>query len=278
MSKNKYNLCVVHKDWEMQIYHDITLSFTYALKELGHEVTYSINKIGDDCINIIFGAHISPGTLITQLPDNSIIYNTEQFGSYWMNEDYLNLLRRFKVWDYSQYNVECLKQYSQVQNITYNPVGYCPLLERIKHVPEEEKDIDVLLYGSVNDRRLKIMDELKNQGLTVYFANGIYGKERDDTIARSKVVLNVHFFPSAILETIRLSYLLNNKCFVVTEVSVDWQRCPEYQFTCVMSDYNWITTDIMEYVKFPKRRENVSKCGYDIFKEFKQEEVLNVEA
>jgi hypothetical protein len=39
------------------------------------------------------------------------------------------------------------------------PVGYVPELERIRPAPAE--DIDVLFFGSVNDRRQRVLDQLR---------------------------------------------------------------------------------------------------------------------
>ena len=46
---------------------------------------------------------------------------------------------------------------------------------------------------------------------------GVYGAERDALIARSKIVLNVHFYGAKVLEVVRLSHLLSNGAFVISE-------------------------------------------------------------
>lgn len=49
---------------------------------------------------------------------------------------------------------------------------------------------------------------------------GQYGSERNDLIARSKIVLNLHGF-SALrhMEQVRIAYLLNNEALVISEHS-----------------------------------------------------------
>ncbi len=44
-----------------------------------------------------------------------------------------------------------------------------------------------------------------------------HGRARDELISRAKVVLNVHFYPTAIFEIVRVSYLLANRKAVVGE-------------------------------------------------------------
>ena len=46
---------------------------------------------------------------------------------------------------------------------------------------------------------------------------GCYGEARDQFIARSKVVLNLHYYDSKVFEIVRVSYLLSNFKAVVAE-------------------------------------------------------------
>jgi hypothetical protein len=178
----------------------------YGLQHLGHEVT-----MGPEyglAFNIIIGGH-----LCETLPDSCIIYNSEQVGSPWFTEKYITLLKTHEVWDYSSENVERLK--AMGIEARHVPIGYVKELERIK--PAEVQDIDVLFYGSLNERRKKILDELKARGLNVVHLFGVYGEERDSYIARAKVVLNIHFYLPAVPEEVRLSYLWTNRVYVLNE-------------------------------------------------------------
>src|SRR5580658_4511667 len=66
------------------------------------------------------------------------------------------------------------------------PLGYVPELRRIQ--ASKVQNIDVLFYGSLNERRSRILQALKDSGVKVHSAFGVYGKERDALIARSKIV------------------------------------------------------------------------------------------
>jgi hypothetical protein len=101
----------------------------------------------------------------------------------------------------------------------YVPIGYMPQMTRIPKPAEQP--IDVLFYGSMNNRRLKIIQGLKAAGLNVKAVFGLYGAERDEVIAASKVVLNVHYYTPAVMEIVRLSYLWANSKCVVTECTED---------------------------------------------------------
>ena len=57
------------------------------------------------------------------------------------------------------------------------------------------------------------------KGLTVKSLFGVYGKERDAWIERSKLVINHHYYQSQIFEVVRVFYLLTNSVAVVGEVN-----------------------------------------------------------
>jgi SAM-dependent methyltransferase len=205
----------------IQAFSEIAETVHYGLLALGYNsiLTTRLDEPGRRAI--LLGAHLlNQGNAdIGQPGPGSIIYNFEQVDpdSNWINRAYLDLLKRYSVWDYSQRNVELLKQ-SGVQDIEYVPVGWMPQLTRIAAaVP----DIDVLFYGSTNERRLRILNELKARNVRVEHVFGVYGKERDALIARSKIVLNLHYYESKIFEIARVSYLLANGVCVVSENGLD---------------------------------------------------------
>ena len=80
-------------------------------------------------------------------------------------------------------------------------------------------DFDVLFYGSFNARRQKILDALRDRGLTVKAVFGVFGADLDQLIARSKVVINIHFYDNGRLEMIRLFDLLANGRTIVSELN-----------------------------------------------------------
>ena len=99
-------------------------------------------------------------------------------------------MARFPVWDYSQANVDVLRAAGH-QRVSHVPLGYVPELARVRAVPKQ--DIDVLFYGSRNERRNHVLAQLQARGLKVQALFGVYGEQRDQYIGRAKVVLNTHF-------------------------------------------------------------------------------------
>lgn len=178
----------------------------------GYSTNLGINYIDSDALNIIFGAHIAPKEINT-FPTNTIIFNTEQLSedSIWTNADYLKILDSHLIWDYSQAN---LKHISHKNKFLINFL-YINELKRIE--PEEIKAYDLLFYGSINERRRKILLSLQEQGLRIWSTFGAYGPQRDALLKNTKAVLNLHYYESQIFQQIRAFYPLINGIPVISE-------------------------------------------------------------
>lgn len=77
------------------------------------------------------------------------------------------------------------------ERLAFLDFGYVEALRR-DGLPPRQRDIDVLLYGSVNDRRRSVLEKLKARGLTVAATRGMLPDYmRDSLIARSRLVLDM---------------------------------------------------------------------------------------
>lgn len=217
------------------------------------------------------------------VPNNYIVYQLEQTTgndeSKWFNSTYLNYLKNaLAVWDYSLINYQNLRKL-EIKNVDYVPLQYMRTVDKINHKPNNEKDIDIFFYGSFNERRLKILESLKQKGMKVIFKNNIWKAEREDLISRSKILLNIHYFEHSILETVRLSYLLSNNCNIISEVSQDpildkWHKSyiefakyEELVDVCCKAISKWNSVDIQnEHLKEYKLQNYHSKIPFDKIK------------
>ncbi len=217
----KYSICIVSPSEyaHSNTFYELALGLQGGLAELG--IKAPILRWPEQQPKgqgIFLGANILPAFPKLQLPDNSIFYNLEQVTetSGWIQNDYLELLRRHEVWDYSQRNINELTLRG-VHNVRFCGVGYAKALEHID--PDLFEDIDVLFYGSIFGRRLPILDAIESTGLRVQKLFGVYGAERDSWIARSKIVLNIHAYETTTFEIVRCSYLWANKKCIISEPS-----------------------------------------------------------
>jgi SAM-dependent methyltransferase len=128
-----------------------------------------------------------------------------------VNNDYRKILENHYVWDYSTVNYHLIAhQNKALINFFYD--------QDLCRIPiNDHKEWDLIFYGSINDRRKKILDSLTAKGLKIKSVFGLYGPERDRLIGQSRAVLNLHYYDSQILQQIRIFYPLINKIPVISE-------------------------------------------------------------
>ncbi|HMD54486.1 MAG TPA: hypothetical protein VKJ65_08060, partial [Phycisphaerae bacterium] len=190
-----------------------------------------------------------------------VIYQLEQLTDRagWFNESLLQTLRQAKmIWDYSADNIAFLKG-KGLTNLRHLPIGFH---EALCAIPRVALDVDVLFYGSMNERRLKILNELRPHCRLAQIFD-LYGSQRDALIARSKIVLNLHYYQSMIMEQVRVSYLLNNACCVVSEDS------PNNPFPDMIAavPYEQITQTCLSYLRDAAAREDLAQRGMKLFRQ-----------
>lgn len=237
---------------------DLVSLLQHTLAALGFPCTFAENEFAPGATNIILGYHLLPDA--DPLRSNAcFVYQLEplpgQTGWVKLDDRKREILRAARaVWDYSTANIEFL-QAEGIPGVKHLPLGYHKELER---VPDDEPDIDVLFYGAINTRRKVVLDALKER-CRVKIVFGVYGEKRDRLIARSKIVLNVHHSSVALMEQPRVSYLLNNRRFVVAEESVD----SPYGNAVAMVPYADLAETCLRYLDDPVGRETWAARGYD---------------
>lgn len=237
----------------------------HSLRELGCAVDSGENEFIPDGTNILFGSHLLTREILPSLPSNCVVFNAEQIGSGSPldSQVYREVLARYPVWDYSARNVANLRAALASDRVFHVPIGYAPQLTRI--APARVEDIDVLFYGSMNERRKSILDALGRAGLAVHHAYGVYGAERDSLIARARVVLNVHYYDTKIFEIFRVSYLLANRKAVVSEFSADAEFDLNLRDAVAWAEYHDLAGACRALVRDVAARERLAARGFECF-------------
>ncbi len=201
-----------------QCFTEVAFLIRNTLRDMEMDCDLTVNEMATDRINVVLGFHLLQNHESLK-KFRYIPYQLEQLSA--IEGVFSPTVQQIlsdasSVWDYSQENIAFLKQYGiQAKHV---PVGFHRSLQQI--VQQKDKDIDVLFFGSLGPRREVIINQLMNAaGLRVKTLFGVYSKERDEAIARAKIVLNVHHYNAKIFEAVRVSYLLNNACCVVSEES-----------------------------------------------------------
>ncbi|MEU6063256.1 hypothetical protein ABZ864_01780 [Streptomyces sp. NPDC047082] len=249
-----------YQHWEA--FKEVATTVHLALLQLGHDsvLTHDLRLPGRR--HIIFGSnllgrHPNPTDI---LPENSILYNLEQVSdrSPWITQGMLDLFRKHTIWDYSARNVAELERMG-VDGVSHVPIGHVAELERMR--PMAEEDIDVLFIGSLNERRLAPIRQLASEGFNAVARFGVYGEARDALLARAKIVLNIHFYEAKVFEIVRVSYLLANGRFVVSEHGCDTEEEARLASGLAFTDYAKIADTCRHYIQRADERRTRAEAG-----------------
>lgn len=175
-----------------------------TLNKLGYksELVDKIDPNDSNHIWIIYNA-----SLAWAVPQYYICYQTEQIGTHWFNHRYYSRLAEcMAVWEYSEINTECYKHLND--NICIVGPGIAPQ-------KKVNKDIEVLFYGALSDRRKRAVALLDN----CMVVDNNLGQSMQELLARTKVVVNIHYYDKSPLETFRINECLSHHCHVVSEFS-----------------------------------------------------------
>lgn len=235
-----------------------------------------------------------------------IIYQLEQLfdnKSQWYNINSSNkeVVRRTKhiketlqkcdeIWDYDIDNIEFLKS-EGFDKIKHVPLPYSKKLKRINR--NKNPEYDIIFYGSINERRIKFLEYLKDDykllilapsrdverykdsKIGKYMIGDIYGDDLFEYIFNSKIVLNLHYYDSKIQEQVRIFELLINDKTVVSEKSrinyygnmIHEFETPEEMVEIINSLLEWRNCSISnEFKKKPSENFSTKQQPFKRFK------------
>lgn len=273
-----FTLCVVGPERPF-VFTELAQLLYYSLNSIGYSVEITYNRIRHQTVNIIVGAHMMATESDMWLPENTIILNTEQLQSLHNCDDkrrmyaerIIHLAKRFTLWDYSHENLHYLSHF-EAKNTQYLQLGWQPELLTIS--AERQRDVDVLFYGSVNERRYKILEQLSQYGLKVKTLFDVWGLERDEWIARSRIVLNMHYYDSEIFEIIRCFYLMNNAVAVVSEENAHALINPIYRDGVVAAPYEQLAYACSLLCRNDALLNKQRQLALDTIKQYPQVDIL----
>ena len=184
----------------------------------------------------------------------------------------MNFSKNFAIWDYSLKNIAKLASLG-FMDVKYLELGYQKEMYRIPKCSTQ--DIDVLFYGSMNQRREKVISQLKSRNLNINVAFGVYGPQRDELISNSKIVLNLHYYESQIYEVVRSSYLLNNAKLVVGEVNETTSIENRYLEAIFPAKYEDLADSCHELAVNETLRKSLEDRAISSFMKYSQAELLS---
>lgn len=245
-------------------FDEVAQTLQHGLQALGHDAVLSSRLDNRRRRHIVLGANLLQ-KYPAPVPDDAVFYNLEQISpeSVWFRAGLLDVLRTRPCWDYSHGNAAALAA-AGARVAAVVPLGYAPALTRI--APADE-DIDVLFYGSLNERRAVVLRELTRRGLRVKHLFGVYGAERDAWIARARIVLNMHYFDAKVFEAVRVTYLLANRRFVVSERGSDAAEEAAYEQALAFSAYETLADTCERCLADPALRRRTADAGFEFMRQ-----------
>lgn len=145
-----------------------------------------------------------------------IAVQLEQRTSGFFTPEYLTRLRgSVEVWDFCAANLPMLVYHGI--RVRYVPLGRVetPLL------PLEEENFDVLFLGALNSHRNAILNHLTQNGITVVTNNHTFRVGKQELLRRARLVLNIHYYPNAGEEQLRIIPALSVGKLVISEPGAD---------------------------------------------------------
>lgn len=163
--------------------------------------------------------------IYSKLPDHYISFQMEQsVNSRWFTDEYFSVLEKsYAVFDYSLRNISFLQE----SGLSFQKTHYMPISYNFEGDVESNKEpflYDVIFYGDSNcERRQEALNALKKQ-YSVKVINNLYGEDLKSELKRAKIIVNLHYYEGALLETTRLYECLSLGLSVVSERGVDMEH------------------------------------------------------
>ena len=180
--------------------------------------------------------------------------------------DLKKIKNNLKLLDYSYANVNILNKNSIESK-------YIPYQVNEEEIFNYEKKYDFVTCCSWNDRIMNIYNKI-NENIKNSYSIGhpiLYGKERDDILFRSKILVNIHHREKDyfILEEIRIIRCILNKVIVISENSLDHINFILYKYI-IFVDYDKLVEKTMDVLI------NYDNYYNKIFKDFDINEIDNL--
>jgi len=180
---------------------------------------------------------------------NVYLINTEQLSSQRSLDGIIHVSTQYphlKLIDFSMDNIHILQQHDkhaifipyQFTNIENNKLSSFLLNDR---------EYDVAIIGMKTQRRVKISDELESYGLKVYHSDNSWDDERDMSLSKSKIFLNIHAYDECqIYESLRCCrFVFTGKMLVVSETCTNQESLDIYPLV-TFADHDRLAVTVLQ--------------------------------
>jgi hypothetical protein len=159
------------------------------------------------------------------LPEGKVYYyNVEQLtrqSELTIIKNLWNTGKILEIWDYSRINCQILS----INNIPNRYVPFTLTPKRANYYQSLKcsvKEYDIGFCGASSPRRQTVLNGVREAGLNVLALHSVWGEERDQQLAKCKIILNIHYANDyRIFERARCEQWLAVGQQVISEESLD---------------------------------------------------------
>lgn len=157
-------------------------------------------------------------------PETYIAFQMEQtVNPRWLTNEYLEILyNAAAVFDYSKVNIEYFSRDEKLKNkLFYIPIDISKgCLNKV--TLSQNKPYDVLFYGDPYiERRKEFLDKI-GEKFNLKILSNTFGEALYNEINKAKIIVNIHYYQNALLETTRIYEALSfSDCLIISEQSFD---------------------------------------------------------
>lgn len=233
---------------------EVAICLRDAIRAAGYASEHLVNRIDPQAYSIVLGGTDAMERELQHLDrERCAIFNFEQLASTssLAGPAYRAWLADWLVLDYHASNVEQLRRENGPGQLAFE----LPLVpsESLVTTGDEAKSADVLFYGTMSERRSRVIEQLESMGLKVELVAGAYGHELAPAVRRARIVLHVHYYEQALFPVARVLQPVMMGVPVVCETSVfselnDWSHSG-----IVFADYAHLAETCRDLLDAPER-------------------------
>jgi hypothetical protein len=263
------------------------------------ELIYNISQIEQDTNNIfisnIYSINIHILQNLQNIKNKIIFINTEFHSNTNVNAGIIlneinNRNLDIIIFEYNILNIQFYK--TNLVNLRYFfiPLTYNIFLENyynsnVEKICFNKKDIDIIFFGSLNDRRNYILNQLeKKYNVKIISLNlgFIDNKDLCRFIERSKIVINILYYDyNIIFDYYRNSFLLSNKVLLIQEKHNSFnyeieKDLKEIENELISTEYDNLINIVDKYMNISEEEyEIIVNKQFNCFKQYNMEKYFN---
>jgi hypothetical protein len=179
-------------------------------------------------------------------PEKRIVFQMEQsVHPRWFTPEYLNILyNSVAVFDYSVQNIQFLIQQGlpadMIFHVPLSPVPNHPGAKFSSALTDSDSAhaCDVLFYGDLKNKRRQAFLKVLSRHFDVRAESSLYGQDLWRALAHAKVVVNIHYYENALLESTRICECLSLGARVISEAATDQGQHADWEDLVVFTPIN----------------------------------------